>query len=183
MTREIHAASPRLAAIEAPPALGLDDDPPRPGAGDAAARLQRRREVVDAVRSRPREASSRPTRSPPASPSSPPTCGAGSSSRRRPRSVAPSSPSLERRLGDRLLSPVAGQLAKARRLLVVPDGALHALAFAALPDPRDPAKRLIEALPVSHQVSASVHAALAGARRPASEPSEPSEPSPSSPTR
>ena len=32
--------------------------------------------------------------------------------------------------------PVAGQLAKAGRLLVVPDGALHALAFAALPDPK-----------------------------------------------
>jgi CHAT domain-containing protein len=67
---------------------------------------------------------------------------------------------IERRLTSLLFEPVAGRLAKARRLLIVPDGALHALAFAALPDPRNPERRLLESLPVAHQLSASVHAEL-----------------------
>jgi CHAT domain-containing protein len=71
---------------------------------------------------------------------------------------------LERRLGELLLGPVAAELATARRLLIVPDGPLHGLAFAALPDPGQPARRLVEALPVAHQVSASVHVHLAGRR-------------------
>jgi CHAT domain-containing protein/tetratricopeptide (TPR) repeat protein len=71
---------------------------------------------------------------------------------------------LERRLADRLLRPVAGRIATARRLVIVPDGPLHGLSFAALPQPERPARRLIEALPVARQVSASVHAQLARQR-------------------
>lgn len=67
---------------------------------------------------------------------------------------------VEARLSASLLGPVAERLTGARRLLVVPDGALHGLAFAALPDPRAAGRRLIEALPVAHQVSASVHSEL-----------------------
>ena len=58
-------------------------------------------------------------------------------------------------LGNRLLGPVAGRLRRAERLLIVPDGALHLLPFAALADPAAPADRprfLVEALP-SHVVS------------------------------
>ncbi len=67
---------------------------------------------------------------------------------------------IERRLSSGLLGPVADRLSGTRRLLIIPDGALHGLAFAALPDPRAEGRRLIEALPVAHQVSASVHAEL-----------------------
>ena len=164
VTREIHAASPRLAAIEAPPALGLDAIRRglAPGTLLLAYSVGAKSSTLFAL-----PAGGELTAHPIAA--GEPELAADV---RRWVELTTATTlgraelaGLERRLGDRLLSPVAGQLAKARRLLVVPDGALHALAFAALPDPRDPEKRLIEALPVSHQVSASVHAALA--RRPA----------------
>ncbi len=164
VTREIHAASPRLAAIEAPPALALDAIRRglAPGTLLLAYSVGAKSSTLFAL-----PAGGELTAHPIAA--GEPELAADV---RRWVELTTATTlgraelaGLERRLGDRLLSPVAGQLAKARRLLVVPDGALHALAFAALPDPRDPGKRLIEALPVSHQVSASVHAALA--RRPA----------------
>ena len=39
---------------------------------------------------------------------------------------------IERRLATALLGPIAGRLDGTLRLLIVPDGALHGLAFAAL---------------------------------------------------
>ncbi len=67
---------------------------------------------------------------------------------------------IESRLSQTLLGPVARRLDAVRGLFVVPDGALHALAFAALPDPRDERRRLLQALPIAYQVSGSVFAAL-----------------------
>jgi len=74
---------------------------------------------------------------------------------------------IEARLSRTLLAPVAARLDAARRLLVVPDGALHSLSFAALPDPREAGRRLVEELPVTRQVSASVFAALQERAEPA----------------
>jgi CHAT domain-containing protein len=68
---------------------------------------------------------------------------------------------LEARLGGWLLAPVAGRLVVAERLVIIADDALHGLAFAALPHPGAQARRLVEALPIAHQVSASVHVELA----------------------
>ncbi|MGE0639654.1 MAG: CHAT domain-containing protein [Thermoanaerobaculia bacterium] len=76
---------------------------------------------------------------------------------------------VERRLSQLLLGPAATQLRSAARLLIIPDGAIHTLAFAALPDPQAPDSRLLERLPVSYQVSASVQAELQQ-KRPAAAP-------------
>lgn len=77
------------------------------------------------------------------------------------------------RLSDQILRPVARRLGS-RRLVIVPDGALHYVPFAALPDPRpSPADRerpLIVRSEIVILPSASVAAALrsaAQARRPA----------------
>jgi len=163
VTREIHAASPRLAAIEAPPALGLAEIrravPPGTlllaySVGDEASTLY----ALPAGGELEAHAI----------PAGEAELAAGvrrwvelttATALRRGELAA-----LERRLAGWLLQPVAGRIAAAQRLLVVPDGPLHGLAFAALPDPRQPARRLVEALPVAHQVSASVHARLAGRR-------------------
>ena len=59
-------------------------------------------------------------------------------------------------LGRLLLGPAAQTIARASRLQVVPDGPLHRISFAALPDPGDPSRHLVEALPLARQVSASV---------------------------
>ena len=58
------------------------------------------------------------------------------------------------RLGRLLLGPAAAQLARARRVLIVPDGVLHLLPFAALIDPSVPGARryVIEGRPL-HVVS------------------------------
>lgn len=63
------------------------------------------------------------------------------------------------RLGALLLAPVASRLRTARRLVVVPDGALHYLPFAAFPDP-DGEALLVARHDVVHLPSASVLAAV-----------------------
>lgn len=66
------------------------------------------------------------------------------------------------RLTARLLQPVAGRLARARRMVVIPDGPLHNLPFAALPEPvagdspPSPRRWLIEGRPVSVASSVTV---------------------------
>lgn len=73
-------------------------------------------------------------------------------------------------LSDLVLKPVAADLPKYRRLLIVADGALHLVPFAALPDPgaapvEGRAPRVIEGHPVIHLPSASVGATLRQERR------------------
>lgn len=65
-------------------------------------------------------------------------------------------------LGQRLLSPIAGQLARAERVLVVPDGALHLLPFGALglPAPQGQHRFLIEAKPLHIASSVTLYAEL-----------------------
>jgi CHAT domain-containing protein/Tfp pilus assembly protein PilF len=70
------------------------------------------------------------------------------------------------RLSEALLRPVAGVLARHRRLLVIPDGALHAIPFGVLPDPASGGP-LLERHEVVHAPSSSVVAWLD--RRPAAE--------------
>lgn len=62
-------------------------------------------------------------------------------------------------LSETLLAPAAKHL-RGRRLVVVPDGALHYLPFAALPDPRDLSSPLLARHEVVHEVSASAVALL-----------------------
>ncbi len=159
LSREARAASPRLAAIEAPPALGLAEIRRGLAPGTlllayslgpeastlfalsadgalTAHTLASGEKAIAADVQRWRELTT-------------------ATSLRRAELGA-----IERRLATALLGPIAGRLDGTLRLLIVPDGALHGLAFAALPDPRAADRRLIEALPVAHQVSASVHAEL-----------------------
>jgi len=65
-------------------------------------------------------------------------------------------------LGRRLLSPVAGQLERAERVLVVPDGPLHLLPFAALglPGPGGQRRFLVQAKPLHIASSVTVYAEL-----------------------
>lgn len=165
LTRQIHAARPRIAAVEAPPALGPAEIHAALPAGTlllaygigpddstlfvlgptgelAVHRLEIGRDelAVDIER----------------------WAELVTGTRLRRGELA----EIERRLATLLLAPVAAELSTARRLVVVPDGPLHALAFAALPDPRRPERRLLESLPISHQVSASVAARLAARSRP-----------------
>lgn len=84
-----------------------------------------------------------------------------------------------RRLSGRLLGPVADRLPDARRLILIPDGPLHDLPFAALPlpSPAGPAEKaptgdprwLVEVCPLSVAASATVLSQLR-ARPPASGP-------------
>jgi CHAT domain-containing protein/tetratricopeptide (TPR) repeat protein len=69
---------------------------------------------------------------------------------------------LARRLGDTLLRPAAGAVGRAERLLVVPDGPLHLVPFAALADPTSPRgfRYLAESKPVHVAASATVFAEL-----------------------
>jgi CHAT domain-containing protein/Tfp pilus assembly protein PilF len=71
-------------------------------------------------------------------------------------------------LGATLLGPVADRIARAERLLILPDGPLHLIPFAALADPSAPAggRYLVEARPVHTAASATVFAEIARARRP-----------------
>jgi CHAT domain-containing protein len=71
-------------------------------------------------------------------------------------------------IGAVLLAPVSAKIAAARRLLVVPDGPLHLLPFAALRDPVPSARRgyLAERLPIHVAASATVFAELRKQRRP-----------------
>ncbi|HLA79126.1 MAG TPA: CHAT domain-containing protein, partial [Vicinamibacteria bacterium] len=66
------------------------------------------------------------------------------------------------RLGQRLLSPIAGQIERAERVLVVPDGALHLLPFGALglPALKEQQRFLIEAKPLHIASSVTLYAEL-----------------------
>ena len=59
-------------------------------------------------------------------------------------------------LGRLLLLPAASEIARAERLLIVPDGPLQLLPFAALPDPNRPERYLIESKPLHVAYSATV---------------------------
>jgi CHAT domain-containing protein len=68
---------------------------------------------------------------------------------------------LSDRLGRLLLGPVRARLERAGRVLVVPDGALHLLPFAALADPgRQAGRFLVESVPVSRVSSLTLFASL-----------------------
>ena len=58
-----------------------------------------------------------------------------------------------RRLGEALLGPVRDLVSGAARVLIVPDGPLHDLPFAALSDPSAPDRYLIEGRPLSMALS------------------------------
>jgi CHAT domain-containing protein len=70
------------------------------------------------------------------------------------------------RLSEALLRPVASLVARHRRLLVIPDGALHAIPFGVLPNPESGGP-LLERHEIVHAPSASAVAWLD--RRPAAE--------------
>jgi CHAT domain-containing protein/Tfp pilus assembly protein PilF len=72
---------------------------------------------------------------------------------------------LSERLGAALLAPVAERIGRAERLLVVPDGPLHLIPFAALADPGGRGRHLVEAKPLATAASATVFAGLRSARR------------------
>lgn len=62
------------------------------------------------------------------------------------------------RLSDLLLAPAVARIRGADRLIVLPDGPLYGLSFAALPVPSDAEGRyLLELVPVARAVSASVY--------------------------
>jgi CHAT domain-containing protein len=67
-----------------------------------------------------------------------------------------------RRLGQILLSPIQAQLARAERVLIVPDGALHALPFGALglPAPRGQHRFLVQTKPLHTASSVTLYAEL-----------------------
>jgi len=69
-----------------------------------------------------------------------------------------------RRLTSLLLAPAAREIAAADRLLVVPDGPLHLLPFAALGDPSKP-RFLAESKPIHTAASATLFAELKSHRR------------------
>ncbi len=71
-------------------------------------------------------------------------------------------------LSQRLLAPAWAELGSASRLVVVPDGVLHYLPFAALPDPVS-GQLLLERFEISYLPSAT---ALAGVRAKSSSPSQ-----------
>ncbi len=72
-----------------------------------------------------------------------------------------------RRLSERLLAPVAGRIERAERLLILADGPLHSLPFAALTDPGsiDGRRYLIESKPIHLAASATVFARIQHERR------------------
>ncbi len=73
-----------------------------------------------------------------------------------------------RRLSDQLLAPATTQIGRAERLLIVADGPLHSLPFAALsaPDAKVNHRFLIESIPVYVAASATVFSMLKKTRRP-----------------
>jgi len=73
-------------------------------------------------------------------------------------------------LSETVLGPAAGAIASAERLLIVPDGPLHVLPFAALADPGSREFRwLVEAKPIHSVVSMTVYQELLGWRHPTGE--------------
>lgn len=81
---------------------------------------------------------------------------------RRERSVL-----LARGLSQHLLAPVAESIAGAERLLILADGPLHSLPFAALVDPATPEgeRYLVESMPIHRAASATVFALAKNERR------------------
>jgi len=166
--QEIRVASPRLAALQEPRALDLASAIESLDHGTAALSYSvgRDRTLVFAIGAR-RKTSVVPL-------------AIGNeelSSRilefRRAIAAAGIGPAAEesRRLGellyDVLVAPVSGALDGADRLLIVPDGPLHLLPFAALriPDGKDGGARyLVERLPLHLAASLSVHEELKSAR-------------------
>ena len=77
------------------------------------------------------------------------------------RSLRPQLEEARARLSATLLAPVAGKIARAERLMILPDGPLHHLPFAALADPGAGTQRyLVEARPLFVAASATVFAEL-----------------------
>jgi CHAT domain-containing protein/Tfp pilus assembly protein PilF len=77
-----------------------------------------------------------------------------------------------RELGERLLAPAAPEIAKAKRLLILPDGPLHVLPFSALRLDCLPAGRvgyLVECRPVTTALSMTLFAELRKDRPPQSQ--------------
>lgn len=74
---------------------------------------------------------------------------------------------LAARLSEALLAPAAAPLARAQRVVIVPDGPLHDLPFAALLEPSSGAepRYLVEAKPLSLVASATTLAELKKRRR------------------
>ena len=91
--------------------------------------------------------------------------------RRLLQTVSPVGPepmrALSAELGRALLGPVAERLDRAERVLVLPDGPLHLIPFAALGDPGAPdrSRYLVESRPVHNAASATVFAEVKKARR------------------
>jgi CHAT domain-containing protein len=87
---------------------------------------------------------------------------------------------VSRELYTALLKPVAERIAKSERLLILPDGPLHALPFAALirdgADEESDGQYLAEWKPLHVALSATVFAELKQRRRPASESNAPQAP-------
>jgi CHAT domain-containing protein/tetratricopeptide (TPR) repeat protein len=74
---------------------------------------------------------------------------------------------LSAELGRTLLGPVAERITRADRVLILPDGPLHLIPFAALADPAVPdgSRYLVESRPVHTAASATVFAEIKKARR------------------
>ncbi|MEM7586085.1 MAG: tetratricopeptide repeat protein [Acidobacteriota bacterium] len=72
-----------------------------------------------------------------------------------------------RQLSRLLLAPAQSQISRAQRLLILPDGPLHSLPFAALSDPShsDGSRSLIESQPIHVAASATVFALLKATRQ------------------
>ncbi|MEM7587250.1 MAG: CHAT domain-containing protein [Acidobacteriota bacterium] len=70
-----------------------------------------------------------------------------------------------RRLSELLLAPVAEPIERAERLLILADGPLHSLPFAALVDPADERRFLVATKPLVRAASATVLALLQQDRR------------------
>jgi CHAT domain-containing protein/Tfp pilus assembly protein PilF len=75
---------------------------------------------------------------------------------------------VSRQLSALLLAPAADRIARARRVLIAPDGPLHLIPFAALADPAASGRvrPLVEARPVSVVASATTFAEIRRNRRP-----------------
>jgi CHAT domain-containing protein/Tfp pilus assembly protein PilF len=74
---------------------------------------------------------------------------------------------LARSLSRLLLRPVTDRIQRAQRVVVLPDGPLHLLPFAALKHPTAGGRYLIENVPLHVAASATVFAELKRSRRPA----------------
>jgi CHAT domain-containing protein/tetratricopeptide (TPR) repeat protein len=165
---EVRAASPRLAALQYPEPLDLEAARAAldPGTLLLSYSIGEDESWVFAVGPGPREFAARPLRAGlkktrETSLRFRDLLQKGALQRRRLRTVS-------QELGDLLLGPVAERIARARRLLIVADGPLHVVPFAALGAPRSPSgfRYLVEAKPVHMAASATVFAELKKGRSP-----------------